>query len=141
MRRDTSASGLRGPEPPPEKRAPPDPGKIERREIECGAGTARRFHTQSAAAGKASREAADDYAGEVARLSARWRVIVCRDGIQWVLQQRDAGSHHTARWRGWAYCLTRAALIRLCGSLQDAPDPTAMALLASLPAHFPRGER
>lgn len=140
MNRDTSASGLRGPEPPPEKRAPPDPGKIEGREIECGAGKARRFHTQSAAAGKASREADGDYAGEVARLSARWRVIVCKDRLQWILQQRDAGSHHTARWRGRSYCVTREALIRLCGGLQEAPDPAAMALLALLPSHFPRGE-
>ena len=141
MRRDTSASGLRGPEPPPEKRAPSDRGKVEGRKCNCDAGNTRSLNSQSATAGKASHEAADDYSGEVARLSARWRVVTCRDSIQWIVQQRDAGSPHRARWRGRHYCVTREALIRLCGSLQEAPDPAAMAVLASLPAQFPRGER
>ena len=45
MNRDTSASGLRGPEPPPEKRAPPDPGKIEGREKALSARETQSDHT------------------------------------------------------------------------------------------------
>src|SRR6266478_4986091 len=52
------------------------------------------------------------------QLNARWRVVVCRDGIQWILQRRNvrAGTggdrperHSTDDWRGRAYCRTREA--------------------------------
>lgn len=45
MHRDISASGLRGPEPPPEKRAPPDPGKIKGREKAFDARETQSDHT------------------------------------------------------------------------------------------------
>ena len=50
-------------------------------------------------------ETADDYFRVIARLNPRWRVIECRDGIQWILQRR--GSPEKARrddWRGRSYC-------------------------------------
>lgn len=45
------------------------------------------------------RESADDYHRVVAVLNDRWRVIECRDGIQWVLQRR--GSPETIRGDDW----------------------------------------
>jgi hypothetical protein len=50
-------------------------------------------------------ETADNYSGFVAQLNSDWRVIACRDRVQWVLQRR--GSPKMSRrddWRGRSYC-------------------------------------
>src|SRR5262249_14611138 len=46
----------------------------------------------------------------VANLNARWRVIVCKNSIQWILQRRDG--RRANHWRGYWFCRTREALIR-----------------------------
>jgi hypothetical protein len=70
-------------------------------------------------------------------LNARWRVIVCRDGVQWVLQFRNRRSDQetVARddWRGRSYCRTRDALIRCCDAYCGPIDPVALATLEALP--------
>ncbi len=124
--------------PPPKEGTPPDHVTVGGRKYNCDAGNTQSLNSQSTAPGKVSREVADDYAGEVARLSHRWRVVVCKDNIQWILQRRDAGNPHSARWRGVSYCVTRAALIHLCGSLEEACDPKTMRILATLPDRFGR---
>lgn len=30
-----------------------------------------------------------DYVGVVAQLDDRWRVVICRNGIQWIVQERN----------------------------------------------------
>ncbi len=85
------------------------------------------------------REAADDYPNIVARLSERWRVIVCAGGIQGILQKRDSGNAPSTGWRGVSYCVTREALLRLCGGLESPVDPSALLTLAALPEHFKTG--
>ncbi|WP_421952105.1 hypothetical protein [Pelagibacterium sp.] len=82
------------------------------------------------------RESADDYHRVIIRLNVDWRVIECRDGIQWILQRRQS-SETIAKpdWRGVSYCRTREALIRClankgCGDI----TPDAHANLMALPA-------
>lgn len=71
------------------------------------------------------REAADDYAGVLARLNDDWRVIRDRDDVQWILQRRTrAGGTRGAEWRSVryncdAYAL-RASARALCGSAHSA---------------------
>jgi hypothetical protein len=79
----------------------------------------------------------DDYP-VVASLNARWRVIVCRQSIQWILQRRRGGVDH---WRGYWFCRTREALIR--GARKHVGDIAGDALvrLLRLPARFPEGAR
>lgn len=84
------------------------------------------------------RETADDYPLLVARLSERWRVIVCRDGVQWIVQRRDAGKAPGTGWRATGYCLTRVALLRLCGGVGSRIDPAARARLLSFPEQIAR---
>ncbi len=86
--------------------------------------------------GRPPRETADDYPNIVARLSDKWRVIVCPAGIQWILQKRDAGNAPSTGWRGVSYCVTREALVRLCGGLESPVDPAALSALAALPEHI-----
>jgi hypothetical protein len=83
----------------------------------------------------------DDRYPAVAILNQRYRVIRCRDGIQWILQRRNlpAGTgdnrperHSTDDWRGRSYCRTSEALIRCCG-VSGEIDPAAVAALQTLP--------
>jgi hypothetical protein len=78
-------------------------------------------------------EEADDYGAIVARLNDTWRIIVCKAGIQWILQHRSGQRHGRARWEGWSYCRTREALIRAVREHAGAVDPDALAILAALP--------
>ena len=85
-----------------------------------------------------TRETADDYTGVVAMLNEDWRVIECRDGIQWILQHR--GSPKRLRkddWRGRSFCRTSEAL-RRCARLHAGPVTAAAARqLLALPDRFP----
>jgi len=83
-------------------------------------------------------ESADDYAGVVAWLSDRHRVITCKHSIQWILQRRDGERHGRARWAAAGYFLTREALIRASRALCGRIDPAALAALAALPEYFER---
>lgn len=79
------------------------------------------------------RESADDYGGIIAVLNARWRVIECRDGIQWILQQRDGERHGRTRWTGRKYFRARNELVRACRASVGEIDAPALATLDSLP--------
>ncbi len=85
------------------------------------------------------RETAEDYPNIVARLSDKWRVILCPAGVQWILQKRDAGNAPSTGWRGVSYCQTREALIRLCGGLESPVDPSALLILSALPERIKTG--
>jgi hypothetical protein len=74
------------------------------------------------------RERDDGYKGVVAQLTTRWRVIVCRDGIQWILQRKE--SSHGGPWRGVSYNTNRDGLLRACGSLEALPSSGLEALEA-----------
>ena len=56
------------------------------------------------------RETADRYQGEMFRQGDH-RVILCKNGIQWILQRQKKGA--AVRWKAVGYCTTRAALTRL----------------------------
>lgn len=63
------------------------------------------------------RETDDNYRGEVFRRGDH-RVVLCRDGIQWIIQRRRKGAGE--RWKALGYCTTRKALIRLWTSYERA---------------------
>jgi hypothetical protein len=82
-------------------------------------------------------EGADDYPHVVARLNARWRVIECRDRIQWVLQYRESPETCVgARWASRSYFRTSEALRRSCSQNHGvgAIEPAAATILSDLPA-------
>jgi hypothetical protein len=97
---------------------------------------ARRARAGSLVTDRPPRETADDYPDIVARLSDRWRVILCPAGIQWILQRRDGERAGGTRWAGVGYCTTREALLRLCRGLESPVDPAALLILAALPQHI-----
>jgi hypothetical protein len=82
---------------------------------------------------KITSEEAENYHAVVTQLSDDWRVIVCRAGIQWILQHRAGQRHGTARWVGRSYCRTSEALNRLSHKHAGTLRPDAAAILAALP--------
>jgi len=82
------------------------------------------------------RERDDNYHDVVAQLDPRWRVIVCKDYLQWIIQKRTAEPLHRGVWRSQSYITSRSSLIRLCASLELLSDPLARARLEALPEQF-----
>lgn len=56
------------------------------------------------------RETSNLYRGELFR-HGHYRVIVCRDGIQWIIQRQKKGVR--ARWVALSYCTTQKSLSRV----------------------------
>lgn len=83
------------------------------------------------------RETASDYSAVVAVLNKHWRVIRCRDDLQWILQSRDGQRAGGARWTGSSYHTDREALIRVCRTRAGHCTPSAMTILAALPERYP----
>jgi hypothetical protein len=57
-------------------------------------------------------EESDNYRAVVSVLNDRWRVIECRDDIQWILQIRRGHRDGSPIWRGISFCRTRESLER-----------------------------
>ena len=77
-------------------------------------------------------ETSDECQGVIAWLGFEHRVIVCRDGIQWIAQRRKKGGAERP-WRSLGYFRSREALTRFCATLCVRIDPAAWAALAALP--------
>ena len=79
------------------------------------------------------KETSDFYSGVIAVLTSRWRVVTCRNGIQWILQRRTAEPLHKGIWRGRSYHTTQNSLIEACAKLELLSDVRARAALDALP--------
>ncbi|AII87810.1 hypothetical protein [Planktomarina temperata] len=82
------------------------------------------------------RERDDHYADVVIHLSSRWRIIVCKDGIQWILQQRSVALPNTGTWSGKSYSTTRSGLMAACSDRELLLDPSEGQALDALPSTF-----
>ena len=80
------------------------------------------------------RETSDFYSGVIAVLTSRWRVVTCRNGIQWILQKRTAEPLRKGIWRGRSYHTNQNSLIEACAKLELLSDDKARADLDALPS-------
>ena len=64
------------------------------------------------------RERDDDYRKVLANFSPRWRVIICKDNIQMILQRRSVSPPNTGTWAGRKYCMTRKGLTVACSRFE-----------------------
>jgi len=78
-----------------------------------------------------AKESSDLYAKVIVQSSDRWRVILCAQGLQWIIQKKE--SSHAGPWRAEKYVTSRSALIRACGTLGLLSDPATEAVLYALP--------
>ena len=79
-------------------------------------------------------ESTDNYDDVILHLTARWRIICCKDRIQWIIQKKEAS--HAAPWRGVSYHTFRDSLMRTCGSLNLLSAAIEEQLLDALPTSF-----
>lgn len=87
-----------------------------------------------------SNETDDTYCAVVAKLGDRWRIIRCRDDMQWILQRHEGQRHGRPRWTGDSYFRTRKALIRVCRAKAGDGDPIAWPTLLALPERYEPAE-
>ena len=73
------------------------------------------------------------YAYIVVQLTPRYRVILCPQGLQWIIQEKEAS--HEGPWRAEGYYTTRDSLLNACGKLGFLSGPNAEAVLHALPDH------
>ena len=79
------------------------------------------------------RERDNDYAFIVVHLAPRYRVILCPQALQWIIQEQEAS--HEGPWRAKVYHTTRDSLLNACGKLGFLFDPNVEAVLHALPDH------
>ena len=83
---------------------------------------------------KSHHESADSYVGVIAQLDDRHRVILCKDGLQWIIQVRRGQRRRHGNWRGKSYITCPQALIRLSDALCGPLSSKTMDILRALPA-------
>ena len=79
------------------------------------------------------RERDDDYAFIVTNLAPRYRVILCPQSLQWIIQKKECS--RAADWRAEQYLTSRDGLIEACGKRGLLSDPNVEAVLHALPDH------
>ena len=79
------------------------------------------------------RERDDDYAFIVVHLAPRYRVILCPQSLQWIIQKKECS--RAADWRAEQYLTSRDGLIEACGKRGLLSDPNVEAVLHALPDH------
>jgi hypothetical protein len=79
------------------------------------------------------RETCDFYSRVITFLAPRWRVVTCRNGIQWILQKRTAEPLHKGIWRGRSYHIAQNSLIEACAKLELLFDDRTRAVSDALP--------
>ena len=79
------------------------------------------------------RERDNGYAYVVVQLAPRYRVILCPQRLQWIVQQQECS--HEAPWRAQEYHTSRESLMKACGKLGFLSDPNVEAVLHALPDH------
>ena len=77
------------------------------------------------------RERDEHYTHVIATPAPRWRIIMCRDRMQWIVQKKEAS--HAGPWRAEGYYTCRESLIKACGKLDLLSDANTEAVLHALP--------
>ena len=85
---------------------------------------------------KAGSESSGDYGRVVLTLSPQWRIIECRQGIQWIIQKCKGMRYGTTRWDSCHYLTSRDGLITVCHRLKLPLDPKTFCRINSLPEYL-----
>ena len=79
------------------------------------------------------REREDGYIATVVQFNQRWRLVLCKDQIQWIIQRKE--SSRRGDWRGLKYLTSRESVFAACGKLELLSDPKVETTLHRLPDH------
>lgn len=75
----------------------------------------------------------DAYVNVILVLSPRWRLIICKNDRQYVLQRRSSKTPNVGVWIGKSHTMTKAGLILSCSRLDLLRDIDVIEQLLSLP--------
>ena len=79
------------------------------------------------------RERDDNYSKVIIQLAPRWRIIECRNALQWIIQHRSAKPLNRGYWLGVSYLTSRNKLIEVSTGLNLLSDASMKDVLDSLP--------
>ena len=79
------------------------------------------------------RERDDSYSKVIIQLAPRWRIIECRNALQWIIQHRSAKPLNRGNWLGVSYLTSRNKLIEVSTGLNLLSDVSMKDALAGLP--------
>ena len=84
---------------------------------------------------KSHRERDDNYKNVILHTLPRWRIILCKNANQWIIQNRSAEPLDRGKWLGVSYVMSRDKLIELSTTLGLLSDAAARAVLDGLPSN------
>ena len=77
------------------------------------------------------RERDEAYLGAIVQFNPRWRLVLCKDQMQWIIQKKE--SSRQGDWRGLKYLTCKDSVLKASGSLGLLSDPKVKAVLHALP--------
>ena len=80
-----------------------------------------------------NRERDNNYADIVVQLAPRYRVILCPQHLQLIIQEKEAS--RSGHWRAKSYHTSRDSLLSASGRLGLLSDPNVEVVLQALPDH------
>ena len=82
------------------------------------------------------RERDDSYSKVIIQLAPRWRIIECRNALQWIIQHRSSKLLNRGHWLSVSYHTSRNKLIEVSTRLNLLSDASMKDVLAGLPETF-----
>ena len=86
--------------------------------------------------GKECSESSGDYRHIVLMISSKWRIIECRQGLQWIIQKCQGIRYGTTRWESKKYLLSREGLVKACQRLNLNLETNSVVALKKLPKYI-----
>ena len=77
------------------------------------------------------RERDEAYLGAIVQFSPRWRLVFCKDQMQWIIQKKE--SSHRGFWRGKQYLTCNYSVLKASVRLGLLSDLKVEAVLHALP--------
>jgi len=77
-------------------------------------------------------ETAPNYTHGICNVGKTHRIILCKHGLQWIIQSSDGYSAGQRRWTGASYVTTRKKLIELCRGLDGFSEQLHLPILLEL---------
>ena len=82
------------------------------------------------------RERDDNYSKVIIQPAPRWRIIECRNALQWIIQHRSSKLLNRGHWLGVSYHTSKNKLIEVSIGLNLLSDASIRDVLAGLPETF-----
>ena len=79
------------------------------------------------------RERDDSYSKVIIQPAPSWRIIECRNALQWIIQHHSAKPLNRGYWLGVSYLTSRNKLIEVSTGLNLLSDVSMKDVLAGLP--------